>query len=75
MKRGGGMVGSGASGSVRLEDALYAVAKREIESGTVRPEAWQMAQRLSRGDDRRAVSAYIRIRVRTLLEAHEARKR
>ena len=69
------MGGAGASGSVRLEDALHAVAKREIESGMVRPDAWEMAQRLSKGDDRRAVSAYIRIRVRSLLEAHEARKR
>jgi hypothetical protein len=58
----------------RLEDALYALARREVETAQVRPETWEVAQRLSRGDDRRAVAAYIRIRVRALLEAHEARK-
>jgi hypothetical protein len=59
----------------KLEDALYAVAKRELETGDVRPETWETAQRLSKGDDRRAIAAYIRIRVRVLLEAHEARKK
>jgi hypothetical protein len=59
----------------RLEDALYALAQQELETGDVRPETWETAQRLSRGDDRRAVAAYIRIRVRALLAAHEARKK
>jgi hypothetical protein len=59
----------------KLEDALYALAQREIESGDVRQETWETAQRLARGNDRRAVAAYIRIRVRVLLKAHEARNR
>jgi hypothetical protein len=57
----------------RLEDALYALAERELETGDVHTETWETAQRLARGDDRRAIAAYIRIRVRVLLAAHEAR--
>jgi len=59
----------------KLEDALYALAQREIDTGDVRQETWETAQMLARGNDRRAVAAYIRIRVRVLLEAHEARNR
>ena len=57
----------------RLEDALREVARRELERGEPRPAVWETAQRLARGDERRAVSAYIRLRVRALLGAHEAR--
>lgn len=59
----------------RLEQALLAVARRELESGEPRPEVWETALRLARGDDRRAVSAYLRLRVRALFAAHEARTR
>lgn len=57
----------------RIEDALRAVAERELKNGEVRPEVWEIAIRLARGDDRRAASAYIRLRVRALLMVHEAR--
>ncbi|MCU0834336.1 MAG: hypothetical protein MUC77_07860 [Chromatiaceae bacterium] len=59
----------------RLEEALLEVARRELEAGEPRPEVWETALRLARGDDRRAVSAYLRLRVRALLAAHEARAR
>jgi hypothetical protein len=70
-----GLFGPRQQPYTKLEDALYALARRELETGDVRPETWETAVRLSRGDDRRAVAAYIRIRVRALLEADEARKK
>jgi hypothetical protein len=74
MKRRRDAAGHRAPDPPRLEDALYNVAMREIESGKLHQDIWQKALELSRGDDRRAIGAYVRIRVRVLLEAHEARK-
>ena len=74
MKRRGDAVGDRAPDPPRLEDALYNVGMREIESGKLHQDIWQKALELSRGDDRRAIGAYVRIRVRALLEAHEARQ-
>lgn len=59
----------------RLEDALLAVARRELETGALRPAVWDTALRLARGDHRRAVATYLRLRARAMLEAHEARAR
>jgi hypothetical protein len=59
---------------VRLEDALCALARRKIASGELRRAVWELALRLARADERRAVDAYIRLRVRALLAAHEARQ-
>lgn len=56
----------------RLEDALSALARRELETGAVRAEVWETALRLAHGDGRRAAAAYVRLRVRALLLAHEA---
>ena len=58
----------------RLEDAFYAIAQREIESGKLRRAAWKTALRLANGEEHRAVAVYIRLRVRALLAAHEARQ-
>jgi hypothetical protein len=74
MKRRRDAVGHRAPDPPKLEDALYNVAMREIDSGKVHQDIWQKALELSRGDDRRAIGAYVRIRVRSLLEAHEARE-
>ena len=74
MKRKGGLFSSRTAGPIRLEDALYAVAKREIESGELRQDVWKTALRLGNGNDGRAVSAYLRLRVRALLTAHEERQ-
>lgn len=75
MKRDRKRPGSGTPAPLRLEDALYAVVKREVESGQVRQDTWETAVRLSNGNDNRAIAAYIRLRVRALLEAHESRQR
>ena len=53
-----------------INEALLAVARREIETGDIKPDAWDIANQLSKGNEQRAISAYIRLRVRVLLDAH-----
>jgi hypothetical protein len=60
--------------TLRLAQALHALVTREIESGDLRPAVWDTARRLTNGEEQRAVAAYIRMRVRALLAAHEARQ-
>jgi hypothetical protein len=59
----------------RLADALHALVKGEIESGDLRRAVWKIAFRLANGDEQRAISAYVGLRVRALLAAHKARRR
>jgi hypothetical protein len=59
----------------RLEDALWALARRELETGEVRVAVWETALRLAHGDGRRAVGTYIRLRVRALLLGEDTHER
>jgi hypothetical protein len=57
-----------------LDEALLAVARREIETGEIKPDTWDIANQLSKGNEQRAISAYVRMRVRVLLNAHIKRE-
>ena len=58
-----------------IDQALLAVARREIETGDIKPDAWDIANQLSKGNEQRAISAYVRLRVRVLLDAHLKREK
>ncbi len=58
-----------------IDEALLAVARREVETGDIKPDVWDIANELSKGNEQRAISAYVRLRVRVLLDAHLKREK